>query len=127
MPSVKRIANRLFLAISGRRLRAYSIVKHTGRTTGREYRNPVSAYPLGDGFVVPVLYGTGSQWVRNVLATGRFVLRTRGEDIALERPELIPAERALGAYPPVLRWIVRAQRIRQFVWAHRVAGAEAQR
>jgi hypothetical protein len=48
-------SNRLFLKISGRRLRAYSIVKHVGRRSGREYVNPASAYPLGDGFVFPVL------------------------------------------------------------------------
>ena len=50
-------SNQLFLKISGRRLRAYSIVKHVGRRSGREYVNPVSAYPLGDGFVITILYG----------------------------------------------------------------------
>ena len=59
---VRSFANRIFLTISGRWLRAYSIVRHVGRTSGRAYRNPVSAYPLGDGFVIPVLYGTLSQW-----------------------------------------------------------------
>jgi hypothetical protein len=37
-------SNRLFLKISGRRLRAYSIVKHVGRRSGREYVNPASAF-----------------------------------------------------------------------------------
>jgi hypothetical protein len=40
---IKRVSNRIFLKISGRRLRAYSIVRHVGRTSGSEYRNPVSA------------------------------------------------------------------------------------
>ena len=117
----KRIANRIFLRISGRWLRAYSIVRHVGRTSGREYQNPVSAYPLGDGFVIPVLYGADSQWVRNVMAAGRFTLRTRGRDVLLERPEIIPAQQALAAYPRLLRRIMRAQRTEQFVWAHRAA------
>ena len=117
----KRIANRVFLRISGRWFRAYSIVRHVGRTSGREYQNPVSAYPLGDGFVIPVLYGADSQWVRNVMAAGRFTLRTKGRDHLLERPEIIPAAQALAAYPPLLRRIMRAQRTEQFVWAHRAA------
>ena len=117
---IQRRANRLLLRLSGRRLRAYSILRHVGRTSGREYRNPVSAYPLGDGFVIAVLYGTGSQWVRNVLATGRLSLRTKGRDYPLERPELIPAERAIGAFPPWQRAMLRARRIQDFfVWAHR--------
>jgi deazaflavin-dependent oxidoreductase (nitroreductase family) len=94
-------------------------VRHVGRTSGREYRNPVSAYPLGDGFVIPVLYGAQSQWVRNVMAAGRFTLRTKGRDYQLERPELIPAAQALAAYSALLRRIMRSQRTQAFVWAHR--------
>ena len=48
-------SNRVFHKISGRRLRAYSIVKHVGPRSGREYVNPAIAYPLGDGFVIPIL------------------------------------------------------------------------
>jgi deazaflavin-dependent oxidoreductase (nitroreductase family) len=70
------------LKIAGRRLRAYSIVTHVGRRSSRPYRNPVSAYPLGDGFVIAVLYGRESQWVRNVMASGSFTLRTKGRAAA---------------------------------------------
>jgi deazaflavin-dependent oxidoreductase (nitroreductase family) len=116
---VKSISNRIFLAISGGCLRAYSLVRHVGRTSGREYRNPVSAYPLGDGFVIAVLYGTGSQWVRNVMAAGRFDLRTKGRDHSLERPEIIPPIRALPAFPAYQRGMLRTRKIQDFVWAHR--------
>lgn len=116
---VRSLANRAFLTISGRWFRAYSIVRHVGRTSGRAYQNPVSAYPLGDGFVIPVLYGTQSQWVRNVMAAGRFTLRTKGRDYLLERPELIAPAQALAAYPALLRRIMRSQQIQSFVWAHR--------
>jgi deazaflavin-dependent oxidoreductase (nitroreductase family) len=116
---VRSLANRGFLTISGRWFRAYSIVRHVGRTSGRAYQNPVSAYPLGDGFVIPALYGTQSQWVRNVMAAGRFTLRTKGRDYLLERPELIAPAQALAAYPALLRRIMRSQQIQSFVWAHR--------
>jgi len=116
---IRSLANRGFLTISGRWFRAYSIVRHVGRTSGRAYQNPVSAYPLGDGFVIPVLYGTQSQWVRNVMAAGRFTLRTKGRDYLLERPELIAPAQALAAYPALLRRIMRSQQIQSFVWAHR--------
>jgi deazaflavin-dependent oxidoreductase (nitroreductase family) len=117
---VKRVANRIFLKISGKRFRAYSIVRHVGRISGREYHNPVSAYPFGDGFVIPVLYGTQSQWVRNVMAAGEFTLRTKGRDHKLQRPEIIPAAEALAAFPPLLRRITRSQKIQDFLWAHHV-------
>lgn len=116
---IRSLANRGFLTISGRWFRAYSIVRHVGRTSGRAYQNPVSAYPLGDGFVIPVLYGTQSQWVRNVMAAGRFTLRTKGRDYLLERPELIAPAQALAAYPTLLQRIMRSQQTQAFVWAHR--------
>lgn len=115
---VRSLANRIFLTISGKRVRAYSIVRHVGRTSGREYRNPVSAYPFGDGFVIPVLYGAQSQWVRNAMATGGFTLRTKGRDYLLERPEIIRPAQALVGFPPVMRWITRSRGIQDFVWAH---------
>jgi hypothetical protein len=37
---MRSLSNRIFLKISGKWFRAYSIVKHTGRRSGREYRNP---------------------------------------------------------------------------------------
>ena len=115
---VKRLSNRIFLKISGGPLRAYSIVRHAGRTSGRQYRNPVSAYPLGDGFVIAVLYGTQSQWVRNVMAAGRFALRTKSREYSLGRPEIVPPTQALAAFPPWQRRMLRIRKIQDFVWAH---------
>jgi hypothetical protein len=124
---VKAVANRLFLAVSGRSVRAYSIVRHVGRVTGREYRNPVSAYPLDDGFVIAVLYGPRSQWVRNIMATGHLVLRTKGRDHRLERPEFIGQEQALVAFPPYQRRMLTRRGIRDFVWAHHAGATPASR
>jgi hypothetical protein len=92
-----------------------------GRTSGRQYRNPVSAYPLGDGFVIAVLYGTESNWVRNVMAAGGFTLQTKGRDYQLERPEIITPAQALPAYPALYRRKMRSRNIQDFVWAHRAA------
>jgi len=75
-------------------------VYHVGRKSGRKFRNPFSAYPLGDGFVIAVLYGAESNWVRNVLAAGEFTLRTKGRDYLLERPESIAPAQALPAFRP---------------------------
>ena len=111
-------SNRLFLKISGRRLRAYSIVKHVGRRSGREYLNPASAYPLGDGFVIPILYGLDSQWVRNVLDTGALTLVTHGREHALQRPQLIPKAQALPAFPRWQQRTLKSRGIENFLWAH---------
>jgi deazaflavin-dependent oxidoreductase (nitroreductase family) len=116
---VREVSNRIFMRVSGRNLRAYSIVRHTGARTGKEYSNPVSAYPLGDGFVIPVLYGRESRWVQNALAAGRLTLRTKNHDYRLERPELIGTERALEAFPCWQRAMLQARRTKDYLFAHR--------
>jgi hypothetical protein len=118
---LNRRANALFLKIAGGRWRAYSALKHRGRSSGRTYITPLSAYPLGDGFVMAVLYGEAKNvdWVRNVMEASWCVLKTRGEEHVLERPEIIAASQALPAYPPFLRLVYRSRGIHEFVWAHR--------
>jgi len=116
---VRTISNHIFLAISGKWFRAYSIVRHVGRKSGREYRNPVSAYPLGDGFVIAVLYGAESNWVRNAMAAGGFTLRTKRRDYHLERPEIITPALALPAYSALQRRMMRSRNIQDFVRGHR--------
>ncbi|MEU6644201.1 nitroreductase [Saccharomonospora sp. NPDC046836] len=113
-----KVMNPLTLKIAGRRLRAYSVVRHIGRRSGREYANPVAAYPLGDGFVIALAYGRDSNWVRNVLNAGKFTLTTAGADHVLERPEIVPAATGLPAFPRTLALMLRLNRTKEFLWAH---------
>jgi hypothetical protein len=122
-----RSANALFLKIAGGPLRAYSTLIHVGRSSGREYATPLSAYPLGDGFVLALLYGEAVtvDWCRNVMAAGGCRLKTRGQVYTLVRPEIIPASQAVAAFPLPMRLMYRARNIQEFLWVHREpAGAE---
>ena len=121
---VNKRVNAFFLKIAGGRFRAYSALRHIGRSSGREYVTPLSAYPLGDGFVMALLYGDAANvdWCRNIMAAGRCVLKTCGQEYALEKPEIIPASQALAAYPLLLRVVYKARNIQQFVWARRQPG-----
>jgi len=115
-------ANAIFLKISGGPLRAYSLLKHVGRSSGREYATPLTAYPLGDGFVIALLYGdaTNVSWCRNIMAAGTCIIKTRGQEYVLGRPEIISAAQALPAYPPLFRCVYTSLDIQQFVWVHRM-------
>jgi hypothetical protein len=121
---LNRRANAFFLKIAGGRLWAYSLLKHIGRKSGREFRTPISAFPLGDGFVLPLLYGDSAEvdWCLNVMAAGQCVLKTQGQDYLLEKPEIIPASKALEAYPAFFRFYYRTAGIQQFLWAHKSSG-----
>ena len=65
--------NRYLCKIAGTRLGMLdfnlSALHHVGRRSGRTYVTPLSAYPLGDGFVLVVAYPY-VDWCENVLAAG---------------------------------------------------------
>ena len=115
-----RLANAFFLLIAGGRFRAYSLLKHIGRKSGREYRTPITAFPLGDGFVLALLYGQAAEvdWVRNVMTAGTCVLKTCGVEYQLVKPEIISAAKALPAFPPLFKSYYQTRAVNQFLWVH---------
>lgn len=116
-----QLANAIFMKIAGGPLRAYSVLIHTGRKSGREFQTPITIFPLGDGFVLALLYGDAAEvdWCRNVMAAGGCTVRTRGKTYHCERPEIVGADQALSAYPALFRFYYRRVRVKQFLWVHR--------
>jgi deazaflavin-dependent oxidoreductase (nitroreductase family) len=95
-PVTTRAFNPVMRMIAGR-LPGLGVLTHTGRATGRTYRTPLLVLRRGDGYLIALWYGSGVQWVKNVLVAGRGELRTRGADVELTDPELFsdPSRRLL--------------------------------
>jgi deazaflavin-dependent oxidoreductase (nitroreductase family) len=55
-----------------------ALMRHVGRRTGKPYETPVIAERTEDGFVIPIAYGTDSDWYHNVIAAGRGKIVWRG-------------------------------------------------
>ena len=66
-----------------------SVIRHRGRTSGRAYATPVGAVATEDGFVIALPYGSRSNWVRNVLASGAATIVHEGHTYEVDRPELV--------------------------------------
>ncbi len=63
-----------------------SVIRHAGRTSGRRYETPVDVIATDDGFLIALPYGTGADWVRNVLAAGSATIVHLGESIGVGAP-----------------------------------------
>jgi deazaflavin-dependent oxidoreductase (nitroreductase family) len=87
---ISRVFNPMQMRTAGTPGAFASVIEHRGRVTGRAYATPVGAVPAGNDFVISLPYGTGSHWLRNVLAAGAATLRTEGQTFEVDRPELIP-------------------------------------
>jgi len=123
------VADRRVRRIAGTRWGALyfnmSALKHVGRSSGREYVTPLSAYPFGDGFVLALAYGPDTDWYRNILAASKCTLKWMGREYALERPEVIPISQAMRAYPLLVRPFIVVPGTTLFVWLHRQREAAA--
>ena len=70
----------------------WNVLTHVGRSSGRIYRTPLGAGEVDGTFVFILVYGSRSDWVQNVLASGSAVLQADGEIIDLVSPRLVPGE-----------------------------------
>lgn len=72
----------------------WKVITHVGRSSGRVYRTPLDAYEVDETFVFILVYGSGSDWVQNILASGSGSLESDGEIIGLGSPRLISEDEA---------------------------------
>lgn len=73
-------------------LPSFGIVEHTGRRSGRGYRTPVNVFRTSDGYVIALTYGSDTDWVKNVQATGGCSLMARGHRVQLGNPRVVRDE-----------------------------------
>ncbi len=75
------------------------VLIHEGRSSGRTYQTPLDAHPVDGGYIFIVNYGTRSDWVKNILATGRATLRLAAQEIELTMPRLLTEDEAWKQMP----------------------------
>ena len=88
------------------RVPTFGVVTYPGRKTGRTYRTPLNVFRRGNDYLFFLTYGSDVQWVKNILAAGACMLRTRGQDVALAQPGIV-TDPELRAAPPVVRFVER--------------------
>jgi deazaflavin-dependent oxidoreductase (nitroreductase family) len=67
----------------------FGVVHHVGRKSGRHYDTPTNVFRRPGGFVIPMTYGTESEWMHNVLAAGTADITIRSHDHHVTNPRLV--------------------------------------
>ncbi len=107
----KRVLNKREIA-SGTR----PVLTHTGRSSGTKYQTPLEVHPIDGGYIFFLLYGSGSDWVQNVLASGSASLRIGDDEYELQSPRLVNryiARELLGADAKIPSGLMRAKEFLQ--------------
>lgn len=89
-----------------------SVIKHRGRTSGRDYQTIVTAYRR-DGQLAIVLGHGKTDWAKNVLAAGEADVRLFRDEVHIVKPRIVPNGDGVTALPAVARR--QARKIAVFV------------
>jgi deazaflavin-dependent oxidoreductase (nitroreductase family) len=102
-----------------------SVIRHVGRTTGRPYETPVGAVATDDGFVIALPYGSNTDWLKNVLASGSATIVDEGNTYRVDQPEIVPTAVAAPLFPPEDQRTLRLFGVDQCLRARRVEPDDA--
>ncbi|MGH2491834.1 MAG: nitroreductase family deazaflavin-dependent oxidoreductase [Candidatus Limnocylindria bacterium] len=117
--AITRLSSPITLRLAGSGLiPVWGVLHHRGRKSGKAYATPLAILGTPDGFVLPLPFGEGTDWCRNVRAGGG-VIYWRGADHKVGQSEIIDAAVAMPAFNAVLRRIVRVVGIKKFLRVRR--------
>lgn len=94
----KRIFNRLELKKGVR-----PVITHIGRSSGKVFQTPLDAHPIEGGFIFILVYGSQSDWVQNILASGTAQLKAGSSEHKLNNPRVVTGEVAWRLLPETVK------------------------
>jgi deazaflavin-dependent oxidoreductase (nitroreductase family) len=112
---LKHTLNPLTLRLAGAGIGPFTIVRHVGRRSGRQYATPLLLAPIAGGFVAELTYGPNVDWFQNVMAAGRCTIVRGGKKIAIDRIEPMDADAGRQAFPLAARIALRLLRRHHYV------------
>lgn len=109
----KRYLNRAMMLVAPR-VPGFAVLHHRGRRSGRRYSIPINVFVRGDRYVFAPTYGLETDWLKNVLASNRCTITTRGQVVPLQSPRVYRNERRTEM-PPIPRWFLGRLRVDSFL------------
>ncbi|WP_197739947.1 nitroreductase family deazaflavin-dependent oxidoreductase [Mycolicibacterium sp. P9-64] len=91
-----------------KRAPGFAVVKHRGRTSGKEFETIVTAYRK-DGLVAIGLMHGKTNWVKNVLAAGEADIHVARKDLHLTNPRVLPAGTVDPTLPRIAQMLAKRQ------------------
>lgn len=111
--TLNRTLNPLAIRVAETGRGPFSLIRHTGRRTGRAYTAPVMLADHPDGLVTELTYGDTVDWYRNIVAGGGEVLHG-GRRYRIIAVESFPTDAGLRAFGGARAALLRMLRRRQF-------------
>ncbi|MDT5076898.1 MAG: hypothetical protein QOJ80_1535 [Mycobacterium sp.] len=91
-----------------KRLPGFAVIKHRGRTSGKDFETIVTAYRKDELVAIGLMHGK-TNWVKNVLAAGEADIHVGRKDLHLVNPRVLPAGTVDPALPRVVARLAQRQ------------------
>jgi deazaflavin-dependent oxidoreductase (nitroreductase family) len=116
-----KITRPLALRSAGKQGSGTAVVCHVGRKTGKSYKTPVVAVDHDGTVYIALPYGKGTDWLKNVLATGSATVVSGGDRYDVDRPEVIPMAEATAFFGAKEQRLHRRFGVEACLRAHRIS------
>ena len=111
-----KILNPWVLRIAGR-IPPWVVLHHVGRRSSKKYTTPLVAFAARPEHeilaVLPLPWGSGTDWARNTISTGTARLTRGGAEFVVKDVRLVPAHEAVGWLPSVPSTLLSAAGIEE--------------
>ncbi len=74
--------------------------------------------------MIAIVYGAGTDWLKNVMASGTAAIVHQGQTYPVDQPELVPMERARAYFPATLQRTHRLIHVERYLRVRRVKVAK---
>ena len=120
MRPMTKVLNPVVRRMAGKKHMGWAaLVYHKGRRSGNQYSTPAGAHVLGNEILIPLTFGTESDWCRNLRAADGGTIRYRAKDYLVSSPEVVAADsiRPLlkRAFKPYERGFMKMMKIKSFL------------
>jgi deazaflavin-dependent oxidoreductase (nitroreductase family) len=114
MARFNKVVTNKTIGLLGPWMPGFGVVIHKGRKSGRTYRTPVNLFRTGQGYLFALTYGSGADWVKNVLAAGSFEVVTQRRTYRLVEPELF-VDKQQSQVPFIVRLMLEQGNVTEFI------------
>ncbi|WP_129626554.1 nitroreductase family deazaflavin-dependent oxidoreductase [Candidatus Oscillochloris fontis] len=92
----------------------FSLIRHSGRHSGKSYETPLVLAPIPDGFMIELTYGPVVDWYKNIVAAGGCTVLHRGQVYVIDQIERVETATGMAAFPTYQRVVLRLLRRTHF-------------
>ena len=120
----KHVTNPVWVRFFAGRSANSALLHHVGRKSGKAFVTPLTAHKSEDTIIIPMPYGTETDWLRNLQAAGQGVVELDNCSYSVDEPAVVPVDEVIPLVSPMVARIVQLYETEKALRLHVAGPAE---